>query len=114
VRHLFARQRLGYHDKLAFEDAEFRQGICRGRCESMALAESRMLRVEMWQFESVCDDGLLFTASTLKQMIYDYIGYGLSSGSRPSERLCELSIEAVSGLQRAFHAAVILIQSLLD
>jgi len=28
-------------------------------------------------------------------VIYDYIGYGLSSGSRPSERLCELSIEAV-------------------
>ncbi len=73
-----------------------------------------MLSVEMWQFESVRGGGLLCTASTLKQVIYDYIGYGLSSGSGPSERLCELSVEAVSGLQRAFHAAVILIQSLLD
>ena len=44
---------------------------------------------------------MLCTALTLKQVIYDYIGYGLSSGSVSSERLCELSIEAVSGLQGA-------------
>lgn len=28
-------------------------------------------------------------------VIYDYLGYGLSSGDAPDERLCELSVEAV-------------------
>ena len=63
VCHLFARQRLRYHGRLAYQDSAFRQGIGSGCCELLALAELCMLRVETWRFESLCGGGLLCTSS---------------------------------------------------